>query len=109
LLVGPSAKADDFDPLVVYEEARDLNDQWQACAASFIKEQIRTHRAKEWLARQALDRCRAKQNDLGKFLIERVEEKSASNVLALLREEYRSGLIAAITELRARDQGASLR
>jgi hypothetical protein len=109
LLVGPSAKADDFDPLVVYEEARDLNDQWQACAASFIKGQIKTLQTEEGLADQALDRCRAKQNDLGEFLIKRVEQKSAGNVMALLREKYRSGLIAAITELRTRDQGTSFR
>jgi hypothetical protein len=37
LIVGPAAKADDFDLLVVYEEARVLNDQWQACAATFIR------------------------------------------------------------------------
>ena len=109
LVVSPSAKANDFDPLAAYEEARALNDQWQACAASFIKGQIRTRRTEEWLAEQALDRCRAKQSDLGEFLIERVEAKSAGNVMALLREKYRSGLIAAITELRARDQGAPRR
>jgi hypothetical protein len=86
-----------------------LNDQWQACAASFIKGQIKTLQTEEGLADQALDRWRAKQNDLGEFLIERVEQKSAGNVMALLREEYRSGLISAITELRTRDQGTSFR
>jgi len=109
LLIGSSAKADEFDPLVVYEEARALNEQWQACAASFIKGRLKTHQTKEWLAEQALDRCRAEQSDLGEFLIKSVEEKSAGNVMALLREKYRSGLIAAITELRARDQRASPR
>ena len=109
MFVGPAAKADDFDLLVVYEEARVLNDQWQACAATFIKGRIRTRQTEEWLAEQALDRCRVEQNDLGEFLIKRVEEKSADNVMALLREKYRSGLIAAITELRARDQRASPR
>ena len=64
-----------------------------------------TSQSEEWLAEQALDRCRAEQNDLGKFLIKRVEETSAGNVMALLREKYRSGLIAAISELRTRDQG----
>jgi hypothetical protein len=108
-LVGPAVKAEDFDPLLVYEEARALNDRWQSCAASFIKEWLVTSRSEEWLAEQALDRCRAEQNDLGKFLIMRVEETSAGNVMALLREKYRSGLIAAISELRTRDQGASPR
>ena len=68
-----------------------------------------TRQTEEWLAEQALDRCRVEQNNLGQFLIKRVEEKSAGNVMALLREKYRYGLIAAITELRARDQLASPR
>jgi hypothetical protein len=40
---------------------------------------------------------------LDHFLVKRVGERSASNVMALLREKYQSGLIAAITELRTHD------
>ena len=77
--------ADEFDPLIVYEEARVMNDQWQICAE------------------QALDRCRSRQDSLNRFLIKRIGETSSSNVVALLREKYRSGLIAAIAELRSRE------
>jgi hypothetical protein len=103
LIASSSIEAEEFDPLVVYEEARVLNDQWQACAASFIRGRLQTRQTEVRLAEQALDRCRARQNDLSQFLIKRIEEKSASNVMALLREKYRSGMIAAITELRTRD------
>jgi hypothetical protein len=60
LIAGPSAKADEFDPLVVYDEARVLNDQWQVCAASFIRGRLQTRQTAERLAVQALDQCRAK-------------------------------------------------
>jgi hypothetical protein len=103
LIAGPSVEADEFDPLVVYDEARVLNDQWQVCAASFIRGRLQTHQTAERLAEQALDQCRAKQGSLNRFLIKRVGGKSASNVMALLREKYQSGLIAAIAELRTRD------
>jgi hypothetical protein len=103
LIAGPSVKADEFNPLVVYDEARVLNDQWQVCAASFIRGRLQTHQTAERLAEQALDQCRAKQGSLNRFLIKRVGGRSASNVMALLREKYQSGLIAAIAELRTRD------
>jgi hypothetical protein len=102
LIAGPSVEADEFDPLVVYEEARVLNDQWQVCAASFIKGRLQTRQIAEQLVKQALDQCRARQGSLGRFLIKRVGVKSASNVMALLHEKYRSGLMAAVAELRAR-------
>jgi hypothetical protein len=96
-------RADEFDPLMVYEEARVLNDQWQACAAAFVKERLQMRQTAERLAEQALDRCHARQGTLGSFLVKRVGGTSAKNVMALLREKYRSGLIAAVTELRTRD------
>jgi len=103
LIVGPSIEADEFDPLVVYEEASALNDQWQVCAASFIRGRLQASQTAEKLAEQALDRCRARQDSLSRFLIKRVGGTSASNVVVLLREKYQSGLIAAIAELRTRD------
>jgi hypothetical protein len=102
LIASPSVEADEFDPLVVYEGARVLNDQWQVCAAFFIKERLQTRQTAEQLSEQALDRCRTRQGSLSHFLIKRVGEKSANNIMALLHEKYRSGLIAAIAELRAR-------
>ena len=104
LMAGPPVKADEFDALIVYEEARVLNDQWQLCAATFIKGKLQTRQTEERLAEQALDRCHSRQDSLHQFLITRVEEKSSGNVMALLREKYRYGLIAAIAELRARDE-----
>jgi hypothetical protein len=100
---GSSVEADEFDPLAAYEEARVLNDQWQACAASFVKQRLRSRRTAERLADRALDRCRARQDRLNRFLVGRVGREDAGNVMALLREKYRTGLIGAITELRARD------
>jgi len=102
LIACPSVEADEFDPLVLYEQARVLNDQWQVCAAYFIKGRLQTRQTAERLSDQALDRCRARQSSLNRFLIKRVGEKSAGNIMALLHEKYRSGLIAAIEELRAR-------
>jgi len=103
LMGGSSVEADEFDPLTVYEEARVLNDRWQACAASFVRQRIGSRRTAERLADQALDRCRARQDQLSRFLVGRVGREDAGNVMALLREKYRSGLIGAITELRARE------
>lgn len=103
LIMGTPVEADEFDPLAVYEEARVLNDQWQACAASFVRERLRSRNTAEQIAERALDRCRAAQGRLSRFLIGRVGRKSSSNVMALLREKYRSGLVAAILELRAHD------
>jgi hypothetical protein len=100
MIACPSVDADEFDPLVVYEEARALNDQWQVCAASTLKAKLQTDEAAEQLAEQALDQCRTRQDRLGRFLTKRVGGKSASNVIALLRKKYQSGLIAAIAELR---------
>lgn len=103
LFAGPSVEADEFDPLVVYAEARALNDQWQVCAASALKGRLQLDQTAEQLAEQALGQCRARQDRLDRFLLKRVGERSASNVMALLREKYQSGLIAAIAELRTRD------
>jgi len=103
LIAGTPVEADEFDPLAVYEEARSLNDQWQACAASVVRERLQTRRTAERLAEQAFDQCQTWQARLSRFLVGRVGRSSASNVMALLREKYRSGLVAAILELRARD------
>jgi hypothetical protein len=84
LIAGPSVEADEFDPLVVYEEARVLNNQWQIC----VKGRLQTREIAERLAEQALDRCRASQGRLSHFLIKRVGVKSAGNVMELLHEKY---------------------
>jgi len=103
LTFGFGVQADEFNPLIVYEEARALNDQWQICAATVVKGRIRTDQAAEQLAEQAFERCRARQNSLNRFLIKRIGATSASNVVELLREKYQSGLIVAIAEMRARN------
>ncbi|MBS7454773.1 hypothetical protein KHP60_20890 [Microvirga sp. 3-52] len=103
LIVGFAVQADEFDPLIVYEEARVLNDQWQNCAATVVKGRLRADQTAEQLAEQALERCRARQNSLNRFLIKRIGATSASNVVEVLRDKYQSGLIVAIAELRARN------
>lgn len=103
VIAGTPARADEFNPLVVYEEARVLNDQWQACAASFVRNSLRSPQTPERLAEQAFDRCRVRQGRLSRFLIGKIGRKSAGNVMTLLREKYRSDLIAAITQLRTRN------
>ncbi|WP_262299752.1 hypothetical protein [Microvirga sesbaniae] len=102
LVAGPPVFADEFDPLVVYEEARTLNDQWQACAASFVRDRIHSRQDPEILAKKAFERCKAREDGLSSFLVARVGKTGAGNVMALLLEKYQSGLNAAITELRTR-------
>ena len=102
LIAETPGKADEFDPLAAYKEARVLNDQWQACAASFVRGKLRSRSTAEQIADQALNRCLAQQGRLSRFLVARLGRKDGRNVMALLREKYRSGLVAAITELRAR-------
>lgn len=103
VFVGPSADADEFDPLLVYREARPLNDEWQACAASFVRGRLQSRQTPEVLAREALNACQAQQGRLRRFFIGKIGRKSAENVIAILQERYQSDLSAAITELRARD------
>jgi len=99
---GPPVFANEFDPLLVYEEARALNDQWQACAASFVRKRIHSRQDSEILAKEAFERCKAREDGLSSFLVARVGRTGAGNVMALLIEEYQSGLNAAIVELRTR-------
>lgn len=102
MTVGFAAEADEFGPLIVLEEARALNGQWQMCATPFIKRRPQSDEIAERLAEQALDQCRASQNSLNPFLIERMGGTRSSNVVAFLRERYQSGLTAVIADLRAR-------
>ncbi|WP_445503062.1 hypothetical protein [Microvirga sp. G4-2] len=102
LVAGSPVFANEFDPLLAYEEARALNDQWQACAASFVREKIHSRQYPEILAKEALERCKAREDGLSSFLVTRVGRTGAGNVMALLLEKYRSGLAAAIMELRTR-------
>ncbi len=102
LIAETPGKADEFDPLAAYKEARVLNDQWQACAASFVRGKLRSRSTAEQIADQALDRCLAQQGRLSRFLVARLGRKDGRSVMAFLREKYRLGLVAAILELRAR-------
>jgi hypothetical protein len=92
--------ADEFDILTVYREARPLNDEWQVCAASFAKRRLRSAETPERLAKEAFDQCHAAEVRLSRFLVAEVGRESADGVMALLRHKYRSGLAAAIRELR---------
>jgi hypothetical protein len=103
VFVGPAADADEFDPLLVYREARPLDDEWQACAASFVRGRLQSRQTPEVLAREALDACQAQQDRLRRFFVGKIGRKSAENVITILRERYQSDLSAAINELRTRD------
>ena len=92
--------ADEFDVLTVYSEARPLNDEWQVCAASYARHQLRSADTPERLATEAFGRCHATENRMSRFLVAKVGRKSADGVMALLRDKYQSGLAAAIRELR---------
>jgi hypothetical protein len=100
VFVHSSVYADEFDVLTVYSEARPLNDEWQVCAASFAKRQLRSAETPESLANEAFERCHAAEGRLSRFLVARIGRKSAEGVMALLRDKYQSGLAAAIGELR---------
>src|SRR3712207_9572328 len=84
--------ADEFDILTVYSEARPLNEEWQVCAASFVKRRLRSAETPELLANEAFDRCYATEDRLRRFLVAEVGRQSAEGVMALLRDKYRSGL-----------------
>jgi hypothetical protein len=51
-LARSSACADEFDVLTVYSEARPLNDEWQAFAASFAKGRLQSQQRPELLAKK---------------------------------------------------------
>jgi hypothetical protein len=93
--------ADEFDVLTVYSDARPLNDEWQVCAASFARRRLRSAETPELLANEAFDRCQATEDRLNRFLVAKIGRDNADGVMALLRDKYRSGLAAAIRELRA--------
>jgi hypothetical protein len=107
LLIGVIARsavnADEFDPFLIYSEALPLNDKWEACGASFVRDRLQSQKAPDVLAKEALANCRAQEERLRLFFVRKIGRKSAENVIALLREKYRSGLSAAIEELRTRD------
>jgi hypothetical protein len=103
LFAGLPLGADEFDPLAPYSEGKPLNDNWQACAASFVKRRLQSQRSPDALAKNALDNCQAQQDRLRRFLAGKIGRKAAENVIALLREKYQSDLAAVVDELRARD------
>ncbi len=94
--------ADEFDVLAVYSDARPLNDEWQVCAASFVRHRLRSSETPEMLAKAAFDQCLAAEHGLTQFLMAKIGRESAEIVMAILRDKYLSGLGAAIIELRSR-------
>lgn len=97
------AQADEFDALAVYSEARPLNDRWQACAASYVRQRLRSQVSSQVLARTALRRCRPQESKLRRFFVSRIGRRSAENVIAVLRQRYQEDLAAVIKELRTRE------
>ena len=103
ILSQPPAQADEFDALGVYSEARPLNDRWQACAASYVRQRLQSRVSSEVLASTALRRCRPQENKLRRFFVSRIGKRSAQNVITVLRQRYQDDLGAAINELRTRN------
>jgi hypothetical protein len=97
------AQADEFDALVIYSEARPLNDRWQACAASYVRQRLQSQVSSQTLASAALRRCRPQESRLRRFFVSRIGKRSAENVIAVLRQRYQEDLAATINELRTRD------
>jgi hypothetical protein len=97
------AQADEFDALAVYSEARPLNDRWQACAASYVRQRLKSQVLSDALARTALRRCRPQESRLRRFFVSRIGKRSAENAIAVLRQRYQEDLAAAINELRTRE------
>jgi hypothetical protein len=97
------AQADEFDALAVYSEAKPLNDLWQACAASYVRQRLHSQVSSELLAQNALRRCRSQERRLRRFFVSRIGSRSAENVVAVLRLRYQADLAAAIDALRTRD------
>ncbi len=97
------AQADEFDALAIYSEARPLNDCWQACAASYVRQRLQSRVPSDALASTALRRCRHQEGRLRRFFVSRIGKRSAENVIAVLRQRYQEDLAAAINELRTRD------
>jgi hypothetical protein len=97
------AQADEFDALAIYSEARPLNDRWQACAASYVRQRLQSRVPSDALASTALRHCRPQESRLRRFFVSRIGRRSAENVIAVLRQRYQEDLAAAIKELRTRD------
>jgi hypothetical protein len=70
------------------------------CAASFVKRRLRSAQTPERLANEAFDQCHVAEDRLSRSLVARIGRESADGGMALLRDKYRSGLAAAIRELR---------
>jgi hypothetical protein len=98
-----TAQADEFDALAIYSDARPLNDRWQACAASYVRQRLKSQVSSDAFARTALRRCRPQESRLRSFFVSRIGRRSAENVIAVLRQRYQEDLAAAINELRTRD------
>jgi hypothetical protein len=97
------AQADEFDALAIYSEARPLNDHWQACAASYVRQRLQSRVPSDALASTALRRCRHQEGRLRRFFVSRIGKRSAENVIAVLRQRYQDDLAAAVNALRTRD------
>jgi len=97
------AQADEFDALAIYSEARPMNDRWQACAASYVRQRLQSRVPSDSLASTALRHCRHQEGRLRRFFVSRIGKRSAENVIAVLRQRYQEDLAAAINELRTRD------
>jgi hypothetical protein len=94
------ALSDELDPLLLAQEGQPLQEAWKQCAASFSQPQLRTERAPERIAADAFRHCQSHEVKLSRFLAKRIGARKAQGVVAILRDQYQSELIAAVEELR---------
>lgn len=99
-LVPRPANADEFDALLAFEETALINNAWEACAAAYVKPRLQSRETSARLAEKAMQSCRAEEGRLRRFLVGKIGRKSASNVIAAVREKHRVDLTTAINELR---------
>jgi hypothetical protein len=98
-----AARADEpADVADVLRSAQPARDAWERCAANAAKPSLRSNRPAETVAQLALDACKTSEAALRAVLRRELGPDRAALVTSELRTIYRSNLVKAIEQLRAR-------
>ena len=92
----------DEDPTSVIPEAMPLRDKWERCAAGKVRTLIRTRLSPETVAERALAACKGEETAVKNLLTRRLGSQEAFTVVELVRNAYRTNLIAVVETIRAR-------
>jgi hypothetical protein len=92
----------DEDPTAVIPEAVPLRDRWERCAAEKVRGMIRGNLSPETVAERALAGCRAEENAVKSLLTRRLGRDQAFTIVELVRNTYRTNLMAIVETIRAR-------